>query len=528
MIEMSGYDDLISGRDALHRLDTLTSGARLEFDSAAKAADGHSRRRADLARMKSEFYRELAAMRLDVIKAGDVAKLNEAERQATKLLADHEVFIANIGGEVEKAASALAEVEARRRAGEAEADAALETYEKLTEETEKEVQADPAYIALKDGFENAKSVTARSVQKLELAKGDRETKSKPYEADPLFKYLWDRKFRTTEYRGGGMTRALDNWVAKLCGYDNAYMNYARLTELPDRIAEHLARMRLEEIEAEAAIERFEAQRLEEKGAGKLAAALDAAKDRLKMLDGELDAAEARHGDLRMQQEKAASGDAGPQEQARRVIEAGFAKASFPDLKVLAAETTTLDDDRIVDALIKLRTEELQMEVNWRNVEALPARRRVSTDTLEQVRRRFKESGLDSPYVMLLRGAFEAAVEAYGRGPKPDGDMLWRAITATVQQAPQQDDSYFGGRRRGRSVGLPGEVVGGIAGVIINEVIREATRSGMRGRWGGGWGGGDGGWGGGGFGGGGSSSGGGGFKTTGRIGGGGGFKTTKRF
>ncbi len=60
---------------------------------------------------------------------------------------------------------------------------------------------------------------------------------------------------------------LDNWVAKLCRYDEAYLNYARLTELPDRIAEHLASMKLEEAEAEAAIERFEAARLEAKGAG---------------------------------------------------------------------------------------------------------------------------------------------------------------------------------------------------------------------------------------------------------------------
>jgi hypothetical protein len=52
--------------------------------------------------------------------------------------------------------------------------------------------------------------------------------------------------------------------------------------------------------------------------------------------------------------------------------------------VLAAETTTPDDDRIVEALVRLRTEELQMEVNWRNVEAMPARRRAGADALEQV------------------------------------------------------------------------------------------------------------------------------------------------
>ena len=103
------------------------------------------------------------------------------------------------------------------------------------------------------------SVAVRAEQKLELAKTDRQEKGKPYETDPLFSYLWERKFRTPEYHKGGLSRMLDNWVAKLCRYDEAYLNYARLTELPDRIAEHLANMRLEEAEAQAAIERFEAR-----------------------------------------------------------------------------------------------------------------------------------------------------------------------------------------------------------------------------------------------------------------------------
>jgi len=521
---MVSQADLITGRDALHRLDELAASARGEFDAAARGADSHSRRRADLARLKAEGYRTLAAMRIDVIKAGADAKLDAAEKEAERLLADHDRFLASIDGEVEKAAAALADAEAKRRAGEVESDAALAVYEELTAKVEKQLESDPAYQQLHQVLENARSVTTRSIQKLELAKTDRQAKSKPYETDPLFSYLWQRKFRTTEYRGGGLTRMLDNWVAKLCRYDEAYLNYARLTELPDRIAEHLANMKLEEAKSEAAIERFEAQKLEEAGAGKLSAALDQSKAKLKALDVELTSAEARHSQLRKSQEQAASGDAGPSEQARSVIEAALSRASFPDLRVLAAETTSPDDDRIVDALIKLRTEELQMEVNWRNVEALPARRRAGADTLEQVRGRFRQAGLDSPYVLLLRGAFEAAVQAYGQGPAPDGERLWRAITATVRQAPMQGDSYFGGRRRRESIGLPDGVVGGVVGAIVNEVIREAVRGGGRGRWGGGWGGGGGSWGGGGRSGG---FGGGGFKSGGGFGGGG-FKTGGKF
>ncbi|HEX5007244.1 MAG TPA: hypothetical protein VFV70_09040, partial [Hyphomonadaceae bacterium] len=270
-----GPADLISGRDALHLLDTLTSGAREDFDTAARSAESFQRRRAELTRLKAEGYRELARMRLDVIKAGADDTLTAAEAEANRLLEQHDQFLLTIDGDVAKAAEALSDAESGRRAGEAEADAALHAYEQLTAETEKELESDPNYVALKQGYEEAKSVALRAEQKLEVAKADRESKSAPYRNDPLFSYLWERKFRTPDYRKSGLSRMLDTWVAKLCRYDEAYLNYARLMELPDRIAEHLASMKLEEAESEAAIERFEAARLEAKGAGKLSEALKA-------------------------------------------------------------------------------------------------------------------------------------------------------------------------------------------------------------------------------------------------------------
>jgi hypothetical protein len=533
--------DVITGRDALHRLDQLISQARSDFSTAVGAADAHSGRRAELAKLRAEGYRELAKMRLDVLKAGADASLSAAEAEATRLLEQHKAFAATIDGDVAKAAAELERVETLRREAEDAADVAVAAYEAQVAATEERLEGEPAYTALLDAFEDSKSVHARATQKLELAKTDRKDKGAPYESDPLFAYLWERKFRTTDYRGRGLIRSLDNWVAKVCGYDQAYLNYARLTELPDRLSEHVGKMKLEEAEAEAAIERYEAAALEADGAKTLSDAVAAAKERVRRVDAELSGVEKQHADLRQKQEQAATGDSGPQDAARRVIEASLTQASFPDLRVLAAETTTPDDDRVVDALVRLRTEELSMEVNGRSVDALPARRRASSDALETARRRFKEAGLDGPYVTIGAAAFEAAIDAYGRGTSPDGEKLFRAMTATVRQAPQADDSYFGGRRRRDSIGPPdrgggdslGGVIGGIGGVILDEIIREAARGGMRGRWGGG------GWSGGGWGGGpsggswgggsrGSRGSGGSSRPSGGARRGGGFKTGGRF
>ncbi|MEZ5939072.1 MAG: hypothetical protein R3C52_12785 [Hyphomonadaceae bacterium] len=476
--------NLLSGRDALHRLDRLIATAREEFDLAVQAAEAHKSRRSEIARLKADGFRQLAAMRIAVLREGELEKLGEAETRALRLLEGHAEFLDALEDEAHAAEEKLSDVEARRRLAEAEADAAHEAYETQVAATENRLTTDEAYQKLKAALEHAQAVAVRAEDKLLLARTDRDEKGEPYRNDPLFSYLWKRKFRTPEYRAGGLIRMLDNWVAKTCGYDAAWLNYARLTELPDRLAEHLEQMKVEAAEAEAAIEAYEDKALESDGAGRLSEALKAARARLNDLDGELAAAENARSEVRARQEAASSGDAGPEHEARAVIEAALEKASFPDLRVLAAETATLDDDRIVDILVKLRTEELQMEVGWRNVEALPARRRTAVEVLERARRKFKEAGFDNPYVTIAAGSFEAAVETYGRGAGADAERLWREIASSVRQAPRHDDRYFGGARRRDSIGLPRGAEDAI-GVVLGEVIRQSGRSSRKGGWGGG-------------------------------------------
>ena len=70
--------DFITGREALHRLDDVVQTARDDFDAAARLVEAQSRRRTDVSRLKADGYRQLAEMRLDVIKAGSSAKLSAA------------------------------------------------------------------------------------------------------------------------------------------------------------------------------------------------------------------------------------------------------------------------------------------------------------------------------------------------------------------------------------------------------------------------------------------------------------------
>ncbi len=82
-------------------------------------------------------------------------------------------------------------------------------------------------------------------RKAAQAESDLEQKRKPYEADPLFMYLWRRGFGTTRYRSMPFVRYFDRKVARLIGFDDARRNYAVLIDLPVRLREHAEQLRAE-------------------------------------------------------------------------------------------------------------------------------------------------------------------------------------------------------------------------------------------------------------------------------------------
>lgn len=92
-------------------------------------------------------------------------------------------------------------------------------------------------------------VSAQMLQAAENKAAQAETdmvqKRLPYEADPLFMYLWRRKLGTPEYRAKGLARYLDRKVARLIEFDGARRNYTVLIELPVRLREHAERLRAE-------------------------------------------------------------------------------------------------------------------------------------------------------------------------------------------------------------------------------------------------------------------------------------------
>ncbi|WP_048709586.1 hypothetical protein [Microvirga massiliensis] len=94
--------------------------------------------------------------------------------------------------------------------------------------------------------DSARAMTiAEAEQKVKQAEADREEKRRPYEADPLFMYLWRRGYGTRSYRANRFARYFDRKVAHLIGFETARINYVMLMQLPIRLREHVDRLKEE-------------------------------------------------------------------------------------------------------------------------------------------------------------------------------------------------------------------------------------------------------------------------------------------
>ena len=470
----------LGGREALAELDLKIGSVRRTLSDALEDAEGAEARQAELRKAQAEAYAALAKIRLDFVATGvSLDDLAGAERKAHQLLQKHDDHAEKQQALVEKSATEIAKLESERSQSAVILDQAVEAYEDCVEQIEANLETNSSYLELAERLEETGAIVARSEQKLELALEDQKTKGVPYDNDPLFSYLWKRGFRTTDYKGRGITKMLDGWVARLIKFDRARLNYARLTELPVRLEEHVERVKQERLDAQNTLEEAEQTALIDGGAAELEVAANARRVELEAFDKKIEEAERNHLKIVATHDDVLSGGKGPAAEARKVLEQALRVASFPDLRMLAAETIELHDDRIVDELVKLRAEQMSLELDESDVHARPARIKDDLVSLEKLRSQFKRARYDSPYASFKTSVIERVLSGMASGRLDVSKALSMLRKGLVQRQPRTPRG-FGGKRRNDTLGMP-EVVGDVLWEVLKQSGRGGWGSGGRAR-----------------------------------------------
>jgi chromosome segregation ATPase len=431
---------MITGRQALTSIEEASAKVRadeMRLDAALRSASEEAAR---LRRQRLKELRALAELKFGLIHKGElIYDLDAAEQQAKDLLDRIRGEMSEAETRRREAAESLekAETIARDRANAYEA--AANELNAFKEEISPSITSDPVWVALNARVESASKIASEADKKASQAEADRARKKSPYESDPLFMYLWRRKFGTSEYPSGYFARYFDSKIAALINYQEARANYAMLNQIPERLRDHANRVGAELVAEQRELTSFEQNRLIAAGGGPLQKKAAEAKVALDAAEAEVRDASQKHALLDQRYDAIALQDNSGA--FTKVIELMAENDSRDDLRTLyreAARTKTDQDRVIVERIDKLTqsiasadNEIMQLRGQIREVAARRAE-------IEQTRREFRQRGYDYPGTTfgndttindvlggILEGAMKGIVlgqvlqQGYRRPPMPD-------------------------------------------------------------------------------------------------------------
>ncbi len=397
---VSGATSLISGRDALAAIEGAIGKARgteQQLDAALRSAEEEAARlRAD----RTAALASLARARLDAMMQEGVTpdllrSLDSAERRALDMVRDRSVALKQKAVERTSLYDAVKAAEGERHARAGTLEQALAAIESVRRAAEPKIRSSAAWKAQEEKIAAAEKIAEESEKKAKQAEEDREAKRKPYEADPLFMYLWNEKFSTSEYEAGPFTRFFDRMVARLVGYQDAAPNYRMLNEIPLRLREHAERRKAAVETERQGLAQAEMAALAEVGAGDLAAKVEAA--RMALIEAERQLSDRKRRLEAFESDNAATADDPIYDKAIGILAEADARDDLQELRRQAAQTRTSEDDRIVRQIEAIDQKLAKAEAEVDNIRAEArdlARRRAE---IERERDHFRGRGYDNPY-----------------------------------------------------------------------------------------------------------------------------------
>ncbi|WP_114011637.1 hypothetical protein [Cohaesibacter intestini] len=279
---------MLSVVDTLNSIEQAGYGLRDDEDKMTRIVEAASDELASLQTEQSTLFRSLAKVRLDSLQQEQaVGGLDMAERKAMAAVEAQKAQLAALAEQLDQLGADLQSARAERAEREAHVADVVSSIRDLESQTESRMAEDVVWQAQDAKAAGAEARMLAAEEKALQSEQDCEEKSKPYLADKLFVYLWQRGYGTSKYAAGGLVRMGDDYVARVVKYEPARQNYFTLTEIPKRLREHADRLKIELEEEEAKLAALERATLEADGIASKETALTEAEQALKATEDQI-------------------------------------------------------------------------------------------------------------------------------------------------------------------------------------------------------------------------------------------------
>jgi hypothetical protein len=448
---------MFTGRDALFSIEQAISKIRngeSELDASLRSAMEEAAR---LRSQESQAFRALARIKLDdLMREKVISHIDAAEQRALDMIEKHRKALEELARRRDDAQQRLVQAEGKKHKCDQELAQVLEELDRFRHNIASRIKDDADWRSAEAAAQEAQKIAANADQKASRSEADLAQKRKPYEDDPLFMYLWNKKSGQADDQSFYFVRYFDRMVARLTDFLGARANYAMLLEIPMRLREHANAKQKEAGTCEDHVTMLERKALVAAGIEPIEAqaearnaAVKAAADDVLKITSELGCIEA---------DRRREDGAGEDAVYNKSIDMLAQALTHEDLGRLyqeALRTPAREDDEAVISIGKTREAlgKADAEVNQiRGQIREMARRRVE---LEGARDRARYSGFDSPM-----GNYGSAQDAIGaviggilRGALTGGE-LDRVLRDNYRFPPPRSDPDFGGWSRGSSFPIP--------------------------------------------------------------------------
>jgi chromosome segregation ATPase len=400
---------MITGRDNFDLLNQHVYQAQSQQeDTSRRLEDLH--RQLDAVRLElSGSYRQLAKLQLDELQAQQaISSLNETDQMIFGLVQNLKRSRLNLKEQIKASTSYQSQLNEQRQGLARQRDEAGEAMQRQLEQTHKRISETEAYRQQQEKTQQAVAVAKQAEEKATRAENESLEKGKPYEADRLFMYLWNRRFLTPDYRGGWLARQLDNWVARIIDFQRNRSNYYMLLELPRRLREHATKsQQAAQLEVQA-LQTMERQAAEADGILDLQAKIQDAEKQLKQVDANIAAEEARHQKLLAEEAEFNAGNDPLSQQIIDLQASALEKEPLATLYRRARATPPPEDDVLVGRIHQLSQKQEQIVGEINSLNTLLQQQQSDLGKLEEVRRRYRDNGYDA-YNSRFPGNFSLGV-----------------------------------------------------------------------------------------------------------------------
>ncbi len=479
---------MISGNDALRNLQKALDSEQQRLRQLDERLSKSNEQILQLDGQRNKELQNLARLRLQLLSNTKQASASADTDQAVlTLLKERNDAYGEIQAQLAVLEAQRGDYEERSSELTDELAAAIEAVSQAEAATQERLESDPDYQEQLRIAHAADRMADQADAKATQSEEERESKGTSYRADPLFMYLWKRRYGTSEYRPGGgpfapLIRYLDGKVARLVKYLDARANYTRLEELPERLREHATRV---QAEAEAAYDRLKELDLagrKNDGLADLEAKRDEVQNQLDAVREEEAQLAARNQELMTQLQTFAQGGDRHYQQAVGLLRSELDHAPLEVLRSEALSTPSPDDDVIVARLRDLGRQREQLAQTVSDMEGGAQHNRQRVRELEQMRQNFTRSRMDAPNSVFSDGrAVNTALSQFLTGMLT-AEMLWRILNNQRRTVANRSDPNFGSGGFGRGTMWGGGAaprggpdVGGILGGILGGLASSSSR-----------------------------------------------------